>query len=98
MSIRKSGKCWKCGATLSPSDYGREAVCPACGTYTHVCLNCVFYSPGRSNNCMEPIAEYVADKRRANFCDYFEPTDSPASEKSTSSDETLKAAEDLFKL
>ncbi|MEW6268876.1 MAG: hypothetical protein AB1689_06210 [Thermodesulfobacteriota bacterium] len=36
-----------------------------------VCRNCAFYSPGMHNDCREPSAERVADKERANFCEYF---------------------------
>jgi hypothetical protein len=31
----------------------------------------MFYSPGMHNDCKESQAEYVADKRGANFCGYF---------------------------
>ncbi len=69
----KDGICWHCGHTLSASDYTREGECRHCRHQTHVCRNCRFYAPGRANDCLEPIAEPVSDKQRANFCDYFEP-------------------------
>lgn len=50
---------------------GRQETCPHCGTDLHVCLNCSFYSPGAYNDCREPQAERVVDKKRSNFCDYF---------------------------
>ncbi|HTZ41116.1 MAG TPA: hypothetical protein VMB77_13245 [Syntrophales bacterium] len=50
---------------------GRSETCPSCGADLHVCLNCRFYSPGAYNDCTEPQAERVVDKRRSNFCDYF---------------------------
>jgi predicted RNA-binding Zn-ribbon protein involved in translation (DUF1610 family) len=50
---------------------GRSETCPSCGADLHVCLNCRFYSPGAYNDCIEPQAERVVDKRRSNFCDYF---------------------------
>lgn len=49
----------------------RESICPHCRAYLHSCTNCKFYSPGRHNDCMEPQAEFVGDKRTANFCDFF---------------------------
>jgi hypothetical protein len=34
-------------------------------------VHCSFYSPGHHNDCREPQAERVVDKRAANFCDFF---------------------------
>lgn len=94
----KSGDCWACGQPLSGADYQRESRCPACQKATHTCRNCRFYRPGVSNDCAEPIAEYVADKTRANFCDYFEPvTHAEAGGQAPSPDDLFAAAEDLFK-
>jgi hypothetical protein len=63
-----------------------------------VCRNCRFYAPGRPNDCLEPVADPVADKQRANFCGYFEPA-TPKSTAGTqpSPEDLVKAAEDLFK-
>lgn len=98
MSTQVSGTCWNCGQSLGDSDYFRESTCPSCRKYTHVCKNCRFYAPGRPNSCLEPIADKVTDKERANFCGYFEPTSPKASNSAqTPSDDLLKAAEDLFK-
>ncbi|MEN8176750.1 MAG: hypothetical protein ABFS23_13375, partial [Pseudomonadota bacterium] len=75
----------------------RENRCPACGRATHVCRNCRFYSPGRSNDCAEPVAEYVADKERPNFCDYFQAVSREGTGPRPSADGLRDAAEDLFK-
>jgi hypothetical protein len=92
------GKCWHCGADLTQSDYGREAGCMACGKPTHVCRNCRHYAPGRPNDCLEPLAERVLDKTRANFCDHFESSLTPAAAgTSPLPDNLLKAAQDLFR-
>ncbi len=94
----QSGTCWNCGHQLGEHDYSREATCPQCRKYTHVCRNCRFYAPGRPNSCLEPVADPVADKERANFCGYFEPTTPQiANSAESSTDDLLKAAEDLFK-
>jgi hypothetical protein len=65
-------RCARCAEPLSlegrPS---RGATCPKCGAYLHSCVNCAFYSPGRHNDCREPQAENVGDKKSANFCDFF---------------------------
>lgn len=98
MSDEIRGKCWHCGQGLTAVDYGREADCPACGKQTHVCRNCRFYTPGRPNDCFEPMAERVLNKERANFCGFFEPTQNPIGGTGGPPREDLhKAAEDLFK-
>jgi len=56
----------------------RESICPYCKAYLHSCVNCKFYSQGRHNDCREPQAEFVRDKRIANFCDFFVFRDSSA--------------------
>lgn len=98
MNTEIVGKCWNCGADLSQSDYGREANCLACGKPTHVCRNCRHYATGRPNDCLEPLAERVLDKTRANFCEHFEPSLTPAAAGASPGPEDLaKAAQDLFK-
>lgn len=64
-------KCARCQAEVSLDRIVRSSTCPGCGSYLHSCVNCRFYSPGRHNDCAEPQAELVSDKRSANFCDYF---------------------------
>ncbi|HZS07705.1 MAG TPA: hypothetical protein VFD58_22910 [Blastocatellia bacterium] len=51
----------------------RTDECPHCDADLHCCKNCRFFDPGKNNQCSETSAEYVRDKTRANFCDYFEP-------------------------
>ena len=34
---------------------------------------CRFYDTSKSNACSEPLAEKVNDKKRKNFCGYFQP-------------------------
>jgi len=92
------GNCWHCGRDLTASDYGRETNCLGCTKPTHVCRNCRHYAPGRPNDCAEPMAEQVLDKKRPNFCALFEPTDRPAgSGPRIAGDNLIEAAEDLFK-
>lgn len=75
MNPNATGACWACGHRLIAYDYQREGICAECNKQTHVCRNCRFYQPGRPNDCHEPVAEPVQDKQRANFCDYFEPSE-----------------------
>ncbi len=65
-------RCQACAKEI-PIDrtVGRQEACPHCGADLHVCLNCSFYCPGAYNDCREPQAERVVDKRRSNFCDFF---------------------------
>ena len=44
-----------------------------CHAHLHVCKQCEFFDPQRANQCREPVAEFVQDKERANFCGYFRP-------------------------
>ena len=65
-------RCSACGKELSVGrKVGRSETCGQCGADLHVCLNCLFYSPGAYNDCREPQAERVVDKKRSNFCDFF---------------------------
>lgn len=64
--------CPSCGTAIDNiTTISRTSFCPQCKAYLHSCVNCEFYSPGRSNDCLEPQAEFVKDKRGANFCDFF---------------------------
>lgn len=64
--------CAGCGADLGrPERVGRRDVCPHCHAELRACRHCRFHDPGRADGCREPQAERVADKTRANFCDYF---------------------------
>lgn len=67
--------CWRCGQSLAglPLPLGRSAECSACHASLHVCKLCEFYDPRVAEQCREPIADFVQDKERANFCDYFKP-------------------------
>lgn len=65
-------KCWKCGVLLEMERrVSFRATCDQCGSALHCCINCKFYSPGRSNDCAIPGTEYVADRSVNNFCEEF---------------------------
>jgi hypothetical protein len=88
--------CYHCGARLSLPLY-RSSLCPACAREARVCLNCTFYEPGRQYDCREHIPEPVAEKDRANFCDYFRPGAGKGAGASTGDQSaSRKAFEDLF--
>jgi hypothetical protein len=66
--------CWKCGGmqkeVLLP--LSRTEECQHCGTDLHVCRMCRFYDTSVSNACREPVADFVLNKIRSNFCGYLE--------------------------
>ena len=85
--------CWKCGIRhndiLLP--LSRRAKCPSCSANLHCCRQCRFYDTRVSNQCLEPVAEAVKDKTRANFCGYLIPGDEVHEDLATSRDEEARA-------
>jgi len=69
--------------------------CPHCSFDLHVCLNCQFYDEGKANKCRESQADYVKDKDRSNYCDYFRFNDSEA--KKSEKEEAKRLWQELFK-
>ena len=91
--------CHACGRSVSvEKKILRTEACPGCGSDLHCCLNCKFYDKTVHNHCRETQAEWVANKEKANFCDYFVFADRPAARAGDSSGEAaLKKLDDLFK-
>jgi hypothetical protein len=66
--------CWKCQKSDGlPDKPNRLELCPRCNSFLHCCLNCRFYEKNAYHECKEPQAEWVQDKKMANFCGYFFP-------------------------
>ena len=63
--------CWKCRKETNIEKPVRGDECPNCHADLHVCKACDFYESGSHNDCRESSAEFVSDKERSNFCDYF---------------------------
>lgn len=64
--------CHHCGTELKiEGRILRSDECPRCSSDVHSCLNCNNYDPHAHNKCREPQAEWVTDRERANFCDFF---------------------------
>lgn len=60
-----------------------------------ICWHC---GAGRHNDCLEPLAERVLDKTRANFREHFEPRRALATVGAAPPPEDLaRAAQDLFR-
>ena len=90
--------CYKCRSEVPGRDFGRSAACPSCGTDVRVCLNCEHYDTGAHHECREPQAEWVREKDRGNFCDYFQFRLGAAhAEGSTPQADARKKLDDLFK-
>src|SRR5262245_59334433 len=98
--------CWKCKKAVSeiPLKIGFRAACPHCSSDLHVCKNCLYYSPGKPNDCLVPGTEYIRDREAANFCEEYKPlvhSLSPAPDERTrrilGEPEKKKDFESLFK-
>ena len=64
--------CYFCGKDLDPRmRIVKDTPCPGCGRDLHACVQCRHYDPHAHNKCREPQAEWVTDRERRNFCDYF---------------------------
>ena len=90
-------RCHHCSAPW-PGDKPRPAwrdTCSRCGAYWHCCLNCRFHDPAAHNQCRIPTTEWVADRRKFNYCDDFSfRTDAPADRDRTA--EARKKARELL--
>ena len=66
-------QCWKCGSKLKNVllPFSRYEECPECKADLHACLACRHYDPKINDACREDRADFVLDKDKANFCDYF---------------------------
>ena len=81
---------------------GRKDECPHCNADLHCCKNCRFFDPGVSKQCTETQSDYVADKSRANFCEYFQPSKrvplvAKGSRSGSDPNDVKKAFDNLFK-
>jgi len=85
--------CWSCGSSLTgvPMPISRISECLSCRRKLHVCLMCEFHDPLVAQACREPIADKVADKQWANFCDYFNPRPDAFNKQNDPRDEIVPA-------
>jgi hypothetical protein len=65
--------CWKCGNNLINVilPISRREECDNCKADQHVCNMCLYFV---RNCCDEERAEHISDTEKANFCDYFKPS------------------------
>ena len=95
-------RCHACGAEIGTAEkILRTDECPGCARDLHSCRNCRHYHPSAHNQCLEPVAEWVTEKDRANFCDYFSFAESsaaaPSSPKKPPEEEARERWKKLFK-
>ncbi len=66
-------QCWKCGTELKNLllPFSRYEECSTCKADLHACIACKNYDTAVSDACHEDRADFVLDKDKANFCDYF---------------------------
>lgn len=69
--------CHACGEEIPRAGkISRQEICPHCRADLHCCYNCTLYDEYAENHCKEPSAEWVGDREKNNFCDYFDFRDS----------------------
>lgn len=90
--------CFECGKKNNIYDkVGFRSECD-CGADLHCCRNCKFFDVKAYNSCREPSADFIQEKDRANYCDYYQPGAEGSLQVGLSQKEDLKAkAEALFK-
>jgi hypothetical protein len=72
--------CWFCRADLPYRPLAalpRDAECESCGRDLHVCRACRHHDPAVNNQCREPNAEWISNRERANFCEFYQLADVP---------------------
>lgn len=69
----------------------RREECPDCAADQHVCKMCEFYDSKSRGTCHEERAESVSDTERANFCDYFKPSNCAFNAAASKKSEDAKA-------
>jgi hypothetical protein len=99
MGTAKEFCCFRCG---TPHEFkeriGRGDSCTKCDADLRCCRNCRHYNANAHNQCNEPQAEWVREKDRANYCDYFEPRQGAAGSGTPSRSQDARARfEDLFR-
>jgi hypothetical protein len=93
-------RCFDCDAALdlaSGERVGFRDTCNSCAADLHVCLNCRHHDPTAYNECRESSAERVADRARANRCDYFSPGAGSGPAEGDARTSARGALDDLFK-
>lgn len=70
LKSRAVSRCAECGTVL-PITADSLSQCPNCRADLHACRQCAHFDPARRFECVQPVVERVADKRRRNECTAF---------------------------
>jgi hypothetical protein len=90
--------CYSCHGELTfPGTISRTAECPTCDADVHCCLNCHNYDPSAHNRCREPQSDWVSDREKANFCDFFIANQLSSSGITRPGEDARRSFENLFK-
>lgn len=90
--------CHHCKSEITIQEFiSRADECAHCGSDVHACLNCDNYDPYAHNKCREPQSEWVTDREKANFCDFFIPNRLNASAAGSPQGDARSAFDNLFK-
>ena len=91
--------CHACGKDVKiQGGVSRQELCPHCRGDLHCCLNCSLNDPYAPNHCREPSAEWVKDREKNNFCEFFAFKDSSGAGRGRRErDEALAKLQALFK-
>jgi hypothetical protein len=91
--------CHFCGTTIKiERKVMRDDECPKCKRALHSCFNCNFFSETSQNKCKESQAEWVSEKEKGNFCEYFSPGRNPKSPAGYDREQSARnALKNLFK-
>ena len=87
--------CFKCKDPVTLENISFREECVRCRADLHVCLNCLFYDEGKANKCRESQADYVKERDRANYCEYFRFNN--AGEQKSGKEEAEKLFQNLWK-
>ncbi len=94
VAITHSISCFSCNHQWEYAPpISRKDECPKCHRDCKICLNCKLHDRGAHHECREEQAEWVKDKEKGNFCDFFE-----SSQSSTTSSKTAEANSKLDSL
>lgn len=92
------GVCVVCGTLVDPEPpVSRRDYCQKCKSDLHACRQCYWYDVRVAKQCREPMAEWIADKEKANFCDYFKLNDKTSEVGDDKASSSREALERLFK-
>jgi len=90
-------RCAFCGKEIDIEEkVQRGDTCPQCGRDVHAGVKCEFYGEYAHNKCKEPESEWVSDREKANFCDFFRFKGGPEKVRE-GPDEARRKLEELFR-